>query len=98
MMGWMKGSGALAVAWLAFAGVAQAAAYDDAANDLSDTPATPTPWTLELGANTLTGAAGSGTDFDLVAITASPPMQRNRWTRRIVLGQLSRVMLEPGDT
>ena len=42
--------------------------------DLSGTPATPTAWTLDVGANVLTGRAGlvAGTfdyDYDIVAVT-----------------------------
>lgn len=57
----------------------RAGTYDEAINgDLSGVPATPTPWALSLGANTLVGSAGLvGTtdDFDLVAFTVPAGMQ-----------------------
>lgn len=55
--------------------VAHSAAYDESVlGDLGSVPQAPTPWTLELGANPLTGTAGgnffAGTsDYDLVSFT-----------------------------
>lgn len=54
---------------------ASAASYNESIDgDLSGTPATPTAWMLDVGANVLTGRAGliAGTfdyDYDLFAIT-----------------------------
>jgi hypothetical protein len=69
---------ALALAVVALgcsAAIARAAAYTESINgDLSGVAAAPTPWTLELGANPLTGTAGvnvnaGAIDYDLVAFT-----------------------------
>jgi hypothetical protein len=63
------------VAWGCSPLVARAAAYTESINgDLSGVAAAPTLWTLELGANPLTGTAGANfntgvNDFDLVAFT-----------------------------
>jgi hypothetical protein len=57
----------------------RAGTYDEAINgDLSGVPATPTPWALSLGANTLVGSAGLvgvADDFDLVTFTVPAGMQ-----------------------
>jgi hypothetical protein len=65
----------------AMTAAAQAGTYNETTNgDLSDIPASPTPWTLSLGPNTLIGSAGTTyigeeedqieiDDFDLVSFT-----------------------------
>lgn len=69
---------ALALAVVALgcsAAVASAAAYTESIQgDLSGVAASPTPWALSLGANPLTGTAGTNlntgsNDYDLVAFT-----------------------------
>ena len=63
------------VAWACSPLAARAAAYVESINgDLSGVAAAPTPWALGLGANPLTGTAGSNfntgvNDYDLVAFT-----------------------------
>lgn len=65
----------MVVALLAWAAgnVAGASDYDESIlGDLSGTPAAPTPWSLEAGANALIGSAGTNAaagiaDFDLVS-------------------------------
>lgn len=59
-------------AWLA-AAIALAPAAVNAANydesvlgDISSTPATPSTWNLEAGANILKGSAGTSSDYDLL--------------------------------
>lgn len=72
-----------AACFLMFLTMSQAATYDEAVDgDLSDIPASPTPWLLDLGANRLTGSAYSiiveiepgvpqhvESDYDLVSFT-----------------------------
>lgn len=75
LMNWHAGAFAVAllVCWTT-TNPANAATYDEAIlGDLSGTAASPTPWVLAAGANSLIGTAGAnalaGTaDFDLVAI------------------------------
>lgn len=75
-----------ALSTLAVCGFVQragAASYSESVDgDLSGTPAAPTAWTLDVGANNLTGRAGliAGTsdyDYDLVAITIPAARQLN---------------------
>jgi hypothetical protein len=52
---------------------------ESVAGDFSDTPSSPTPWSIDSGANVLTGRAGTNSsqgavDYDLIAFTI--PAQR----------------------
>lgn len=71
---WGRWASAALLAWCATCDVASSATYDEAVDgDLSNVPASPTPWTLTAGANRLTGVAGTNpdtgvTDYDLIAL------------------------------
>jgi len=72
----------LAFAGLCLASSARAANYSEAVDgDLSGTPASPTAWLLDNGANVLTGAGGPDdmdvNDYDLVAFTVPAGLQLN---------------------
>jgi len=58
---------------------ALAATYDDNASDLSNNQASPTPFTLTLGANSIIGSVGGanigGSNQDFIAITVPAGMQ-----------------------
>jgi hypothetical protein len=58
---------------------AMAASYDDNASDLSNIQASPTPFTLTLGANSIIGSVGGsnigGSNQDWIAITVPAGMQ-----------------------
>src|SRR5262245_20802414 len=77
------------------------AIYNEANSaDLSGAPTSPTPFSLDLGSNTLTGSAGAN-DFDLVRFTVPAG---NRLTSLILssytnpFGGVSFIGLGPGST
>ena len=61
---------ALATALAATPTALQAANYSESSlGDISGTPAAPSTWLLEAGANVLSGSAGTASDFDILTFT-----------------------------
>ena len=61
---------ALASALVATPAALHAANYSESSlGDISGTPATPSSWLLEAGANVLSGSAGTASDYDILTFT-----------------------------
>ncbi|HEY2826632.1 MAG TPA: PEP-CTERM sorting domain-containing protein [Pirellulales bacterium] len=67
-----------------------AASYDDNANDLSNSQASPTPFSLTLGANSIIGSVGGaniqGSNQDWIAITVPAGMQMTSYVNAAYSG------------
>ncbi len=93
-------------AWLAAAlAIAPAAVhadnYDEALDgDLSGTPASPTAWTIGVGANVLKGTAGTSADYDLVTFTipAGHQLDTLYLDQHVIQGYQSFLGLQAGST